>query len=131
MDSGQFGEAGGIFAGFTAALYALGKGIGWLLNYKGERDNQRSARLKAWEQSLDKRDREHREETDGRLRAMESKVSALSMALFEALGELQRLDPASPVLARASMVMKAEFPVEPDIPEEMKALLRRLDRKDD
>ena len=128
MDSGVSpGEAGGVIAGAIAILAALGKGMAWLLNWQGARADARAARLKVWEESLDRREREHREKTEGRLKAMESKVSAVSAALFEAIGELQRLDPASPVLAKARQVLQAEFPVDPELSDEMKALLRRLD----
>lgn len=130
MDHGgvSAGEVGGVFAGIVAGLAAIGKGIAWMLNWKDARENSRAARLHAWEQSLDRREKEHREETEARLGAVESKLSAVSMALFEAIGELQRLDPFSPILASARLVLQQAYPVDPDMPAEIKALIRRVDR---
>lgn len=128
MDSGVSpNEAGGVFAGIVAALFALGKGLAWLLNWKDARDKSEAARLKAWQASLDRREKEQRAEAESRMAAFEDKLSAVSLVSFEMLGELQRLDPASPVLAHAREVLRAVFPVDPEPPEWLRSLVRRLD----
>lgn len=131
MSELSVGEAGGIFAGAVAGLAALGKGLAWLLNWQNARSENREARLRQWEESLARREKDHREETEARLVAVEGKLTAVSAALFEAIGELQRLDPASPVLAHARLILQHAYPIQPDTPAEMKALLRRIDLKDD
>jgi hypothetical protein len=130
MDNFDAGQAGGIFAGVIAALVAIGKGVGWLINWKGARERSEAARLRAWEQSLDRREQKQRMETEHRLAAFEDKLSAVSLVSFEMLGELQRLDPASPTLVRAREVLRKVFPVDPDSPEVLRTLVRRLDHPD-
>lgn len=127
MDNLSAGEVGGVLAGAIAVLAALGKGLQWLFNWQGAREDSERARLQKWEEALDRRDKEQREQTDKRLHAMEKKVGVMSMALFEAIGELQRLDPASGVLVRARSVLQELYPADPKIPEEIKALVRRVD----
>lgn len=129
MDTGNLspGDVGGVFAGLVGLLVAIGKGFAWLANWKNTRENTRAARLRAWEAALDKRDREMRVELEQHVHAVEKKLSAVTMVMFEMLGELQRLDPVNPVLARARVVLNQTYPVDPDIPEEMRTLIRRVE----
>lgn len=126
MDSGvSAGEVGGVFAGLVALLAALGKAGQWLINWKDARENSRAARLAAWEASLDRREQEHREQTVRELHAVNKKLSAVAGALFEALAELQRIEPANPMLVRAKLILREVYPVSPEMPDEMKAFVRR------
>lgn len=131
MSNFDAGDVGGIIGAIVSLLVAIGGGIAWLLNWKGAREKSQAARLKAWEQSLDRREKEQRQETEDRLRTFEDKLSAVSLVSFEMLGELQRLDPASPVLARAREVLRSVFPVDPDPPDWLRSLVHRLDRPHD
>lgn len=128
MDNGvSAGEVGGIFAGIIALLASIGTAIRWLFNWRDARDRSQAARLKAWEESLDRREKEHRESTEQRLHAMERKLSAVTAALFETIAELQLLDAASPALAKAKIVLRQAYPLDVETPSDMQALIDRLD----
>lgn len=131
MDNGgvSVGEAGGVLAGVIALLAAMGKSFKELINWKDAREKSRAAELKAWEDSLARREKENRERTEDRLEAVESKLSLVTGALFDALGELHRLDPASPVLARAKQALQQAYPLDVDTPPDIQALVRRIDRE--
>lgn len=131
IDSGVSpGEAGGVFAGLTAAAYAAGKAVAWLLNWQGQRSNRREDRLRRWETSLDERERKYRVDVEHRLAEVETRMSLVSAALFETLAELQRLDPASPAIAQAREALQRAYPVTPELPEDLRRLLRRLDGRE-
>lgn len=130
MDNGVSpGEVGGVFAGVVALGAALGKAAKWLLNWQEAREKSNAARLRAWEKSLDRREREQRAETERRFHAMEEKVGMMASALFEAIAELQVLDPRSVALARAKIVLRKAFPVDEETPGNIEALVGRLDQQ--
>lgn len=135
MDSMSPGEVGGIFSGIVALIIAIGQGTKWLINWRGAREKTEAARLRAWEKSLDQRERDHAAYIERQLHAMEQKftrmehkVSRLASALFETIAELQVLDPASSALAKAKLVLRGAFPPDHDTPDDIKSMVRRLDQ---
>jgi hypothetical protein len=127
------GEVGGVFAGIIALLTILGKATGWLINWKGRREDSRAERLRAWEKSLDERERAHRAEHEARfvqleerIELKEQKISMMAASLFEVIAEMQILDAASPALANARRVLRKAFPVQEDVPEGIAHLVRRF-----
>lgn len=151
MDTGGIspGTAGGVFAGIVAAFVAIGRGVAWFINWKGARDDSRSARLRAWESSLEKREHQYRELIEARLRitetslkdsnarielaeekleVFESKATVMASVLFETLAEVVRLDPTSVLLARARTQLMDAFPLDDHTPPVLAELVRRIDR---
>lgn len=128
------GETAGILGGIVSVLTVLGAGIRWLFGRNDDRLNRREKNLNDWEKTLQRREREMLSYLEGRLKELETaqvdqaeKISAVSAALFETMGELQRLDPGSSALARARLVLKDAYPIDPSSPPEIKALVRKLD----
>lgn len=137
MEHWTAGDYGGAFAGVVAALAALGKGLAWLLNWQGARDDRRSRRLGEWESSLNAREKEYREQLQAKFAAIEHSVDllrtqneALGVALSDVVDEVRRLEPASPVLARVHHLLRRAFPIEHDLPAAMLALLAKLDARE-
>lgn len=119
MDSGvSAGEAGGILAGMVGMLVALGGGIKWF--FMG-----RDARLKAWEQSLDRREREQRAQTETRLVTVETRLRTLVGMVFRLTSEVERLEPGNAVLAEVTRSLHLIYPLEAD-DTDLTALARRL-----
>lgn len=150
MDNGvSAGEIGGVVAGLVALLAALGKGAQWIFNWKGAREDARAARLKAWEDSLDRREKAHREETEQELAEFRAEVGVQGRQISETLAllnitrtalelvtaRLRQVAPDSPELEHAEALLRPSFlrptslPV--PIPEDMMALSRELQRKDE
>jgi hypothetical protein len=134
------GEAGGVFAGLVALLALLGQGAKWLLNWKDVRENTRAARLRAWEQSLDKREKDQREEavererkyhdkTDKRLVAMENKAALMFALNLQLVAELERLDAGSPVLVRVRLAIKEALKIDPELPDWFRTMVQQVENK--
>lgn len=128
------GEVGGVLAGIIAVGAALGKGIAWILNWHGERSERKAARLLAWEKSLDRREREQRDQLEHRFAALEeshallqSDLALVRGSLLEVTLELRVLDPGSAALERATRLLSQAFAPMDDIPEELDELVRKLD----
>ncbi|WP_278983281.1 hypothetical protein [Sphingobium yanoikuyae] len=128
------GEAGGIFAGAVALLYAIGKGGAWLLNWKDARAQSRAAKLQAWHDELEKReteqderDRRYQQHIETQLRRLTAENRVLRRA-FELVAEpLRRIEPTNPALAQAQQMLDRAFPIAPGAPEDMAVLLSMLD----
>lgn len=157
MDNGvSAGEIGGVVAGLVALLAALGKGAQWIFNWKGAREDARAARLKAWEDSLDRRERTHREETEheleqvsealgkvreelGQLGRQSAEQSALLTVTRNALHlvteRLRQVAPDSPELEYAEVLLRPGFLASPPLPitmpPDMAELQRQVIRKDE
>src|SRR5690348_16553192 len=108
MNDWTAGDYGGAFAGVVALLAALGKGIAWLLNWQGAREQRRSQRLAEWEASLVRREKEYREDLEHKFAAIEGEVAeldkqknALGVALYDVTLALREKDPRHPALTRA------------------------------
>ncbi len=134
MDNWNAGEIGGVFAGFVAALAALGKGVAWLLGRDDRRAELRDKKLQAWEDSLARREVEQRAQTETRLvvlerqvRRLQSRLGRVSGSLLEVTVELREVAPLNPALLRAEALLKSEFEADPDTPEDMLAAARKLD----
>lgn len=137
MDDWTAGDYAGAFAGAVAALAAIGKGLAWLLNWQGARSDRRAERLRLWEESLNRREQDFRQDLEVRLAeekqarlALEARVGSLGVALFDVTLALQEADPRSAALVRVTAALRAAFPAEAVLPEGIAALLTRLDHKD-
>lgn len=132
--SSAAGEAGGIFAGSVALLYAIGKGMAWLLNWKDARVQSRAAKLQAWHDELakkekeqDERDRQYRQHIETQLRRLALENRVLRRA-FELVAEpLRRIEPDNPKLVQAQNMLDRAFPLDPGLPIDMGALLSMID----
>ena len=120
MDSFSAGEAGGVFAGAVALLGLIGGGIKWF--FMG-----RDARLKAWETSLDKREREHRSKLEIRLTTLETRLATVVGMVFRLTGELHRIEPGNAVLGEVSHTLHQIYPLDPAVPPDLAALAGKLD----
>jgi hypothetical protein len=141
MSDLDVGQAGGIFAGVVAFIAMVGKGLAWLLNWQGARREAKEKRLRSWEASLDRREREYREgiEKDfdelrdeaailrGDVGRMREQQAAIGFSLLEVTLELRAHVPASPALTRIAAVLRRVYPPEHGIPPEMAELLRALE----
>lgn len=140
MDNVSAGEVGGVLAGVLAVAYAIGRAIGWTVDRIAKRIDDRAAeneqernRLTEWRASLDRREQEAREQTEGRLAAIEETVrrfrrqqGVMHQALREVTRELFQHAPHSAAAMRAEQLLA--FPIE-DIPEDMAELARRFDEE--
>lgn len=127
MDNLSAGEVGGIFAGIVALLAAIGKGLAWAVGWADRRDENRAAKLKAWEESLNRRELDQRKATGVRLRAMETALTLMRRALLDVTGELRQHAPRSEALANAELALRTAFPIEWDMPAELEDLLHKFD----
>jgi hypothetical protein len=150
MDSVSAGEAGGIFAGAVALLYAFGRGFGWLFDRVAKRIDNRAAevdaereRLAAYRAALDQAAKEYREgieerldelarrdgQREAELAALRHQNEALAVGLFDVTDALRGHAPESPALARVAALLRAAFPPERSLPAGMAALLARFEMK--
>lgn len=133
MDDWSAAQAGGAFGAVVMVFAAFGKGLAWLLNWHGERSDGKAAELRAWQDSLVKREKDYREgiETDlgelkGEVIKLRGDIGALGHSLLEVTIELRELDPRSAALARATAVLQQAFPPSFAVPNDMAVLARRL-----
>lgn len=136
MDNWTAGDYGGLFAGAVAALAGVAKGLAWLLNWRGEREDQRAQKLADWEASLTKREKEYRLELEGKFDAIEGEVAelrtqngALGVSLLDVTTALRTENPTNPALARAAAVLRAAFPLDRVLPAGFDDLLAQLDKR--
>lgn len=129
------GEVGGIFAGAVALFVALGHGIKWWLGWTDRRAATRSAKLDAWQQQLDERERrldgqqaEHWKQVELQLGQLRREHAALRGGYQLIAGALRLLDPESPALHRADELLKAAWPLEPLTPSDMQKVILSVDR---
>lgn len=134
MDNWTAGDYGGAFAGLIAGLAALGKGLAWLLNWHGAREERRAKKLAAWEASLTQREKEQREKTERRLAEVEGELAhvtarqwALGNSLIECMADLRDHNPGSDALDRAKAVLRAAFPPDFTLPTAFADLVARFD----
>src|SRR3546814_3018803 len=71
------GEVGGIFAGSIALLAAIGQGIKWLLNFRERQADSRSAKLQAWHEELQAREKRIEEKQEKYQAEIEHRLSTL------------------------------------------------------
>lgn len=116
----------GTWATVAGILVTIGAGIKWFIGWRDTRQDLREKKLEAWEEQLRKRDAGWTERIEDRLEEAEKKVGALSAALFVTISEVQVLDPASPILVRARVILQQAYAVPEDMPEDIAALVHRL-----
>lgn len=119
---------GAITATITAMaglLFGVGRGVQWLVGTADKR--------KRW---IDEAVRAHLSGIEARLAAAEARADRLEReksqiyAAFQMLAnELQRLDPTSTILLRATALLTAAFPVPQNPPDAIRDLLSELHRK--
>lgn len=120
-------QAGGAFALVLGGVAAIGKALAWLLNWQGERSDAKSAKLQAWEDSLDRREKDQRTRLEARFARLEGLVIVLRDSLLDVTVELRLHDPQSAALAKATEVLRGAFPPEFALPADMMNLTRKLD----
>lgn len=139
MDNVSAGEVGGIVAGVLAALAALGKGIAWIVNWDKATRDTKEERLTKWEANLVNRERDYREEIEGRLKDLQtdlatakgiaeqlnSTVTTLVIAVEDLTSELESHAPEALSLKRARKLLQSLHlrPTPPDLA----ALAQQLD----
>lgn len=117
MNEWSAGEAGGLFAGAVAGIAALGKGLGWLLNWKDARAHTRSLKLTAWhdelaarEAKLDLHQAQYQARIEARLVLLERENSAQRRAIELLTGVLRAADPGNPALDHAEQIIAEAVP---------------------
>lgn len=131
MDNVSAGEVGGIVAGVLAALAALGKGIAWIVNWDKATRDTKEERLTKWEANLVNRERDYREEIEGRLKDLQTDlitakgiaeklnttVTTLVIAVEDLTSELESHAPNALSLKRARMLLQSLHlrPTPPDL----------------
>lgn len=119
------GEVGGIIAGATAVLYAIGRGVGWLLNFKEGRENSRAAKLQAWHDELAAREAKIDAKIEQRLGTLEADNERMAERQNELLqlldhwriayriiaAELVQVAPHSAALIAATAILNEPLPV--------------------
>lgn len=139
MDNMGAGEAGGILAGFVAAMAVLGKGLAWLLNWNDTRRQDKEGRLAAWERSLVDREKAYREEIEARLDEVQHdlaqakglteeltrNVSTLVIAVGDLASELESHAPHALSLLRARALLET-LKLTP-VPPSLATLARKID----
>ncbi|KEZ00609.1 hypothetical protein AI27_17825 [Sphingomonas sp. BHC-A] len=124
-----------MIAGSVAILYAIGKGMAWLLNWRDARALSRAAKLQAWHDELkareakqDERDLKYQQHIETQLRRQAVEIRVLRRA-FELVAEpLRRLEPDNPNLSHAQAMLDRAFPLDPGIPEDLASLMAMIDR---
>lgn len=110
MGVGGLSEAGqGIAA---AVLVALGAALKWLIEWLS---GQRGSRMGKLEKKVDR---------------LNAKVVMIGGALAQAVAELRHSAPESAGLAHYDRVLRIAFPVERGVPEDLAALMARLEEED-
>ena len=131
------GEIGGIIAGVVALLAALGAGLKWLFDFTAGRNDKneasRTAKLQTWHDELDEREREFDEKQrayQAQIEARLSQVEVTNRTLLRAVemlsASLRVIEPNSPILAQVALLLEQAFPVDHNIPPEMRAGLAAI-----
>lgn len=129
-----------MFAGVVAALAALGKALAWLLNWQGARSDRKADRLRVWEESLDRRDKEYRQQLEhdleelraahqanaNEITGLRNRFRALRGAALELVVEVRLIKPDSPALKRADAMLRTIFPLDSALPEDLAELVNQL-----
>ncbi len=131
------GEAGGIFAGIVALLYAVGKGLAWVVNWRDARALTRSAKLDKWHDELEEKEKLLAAKIEQRMTAFETQVTEMGkavnkwrMAFHMVAAELLQRNPHSMALMQAQKILAEDFPLligDAVLPPDMADSLRRLD----
>lgn len=137
------GEIGGIFAGITTLLVAVGAGIKWFFGYRSAAQVGREAKLERWhnelltrEAKIDAEQEQYRRgiESDlAELRAWkkivdETQVPALKTGYQLIASALRVIDPGNQALRMGDEILRAAFPLDPATPPSMGSLLVQLDQ---
>lgn len=128
------GEVGGYFAGAVALLALIGQGIKWLLNWKERRADSRAAKLQAWhdelqarEKRIDEKQTEYWADVEKRLSIVIKQNMALRMAFEMVAAPLRAIDPHNRELTQAEQLLHAAFPLDPNLPPDFSILLGKIE----
>lgn len=134
MDGFSWAEIGGRFAGGAVALAAVARGFAWLLNWQGARDERKAARMREWEDSLVRREKDYRERIESELAEVRTSLARFehNMRRVCSVGAqmaqaLRQHSPDDEVLRRWDTVLRAAIPV-PEDDAELLELAQRVDR---
>lgn len=130
------GEIAGIITAAVGLLYALGKGIAWLIMSRDRRQKwieveveKHVGRLESRVAEAERRATAAEERVDRIEREklmLEIQVSRIATAFQLVTGELQRLDPRSTILVQAQQLFNRAFPPPRNLPTEHADLLDEL-----
>lgn len=132
------GEVGGVFAGLVALLYAVGKGLAWLLDWEERRKETRQAKLDRWhrelaarEDKLERQQEEYQSRIEKQLDHLQRQQAALVGGYQLIAGALRLIDPSNPALRQADDLLRTAFPLDPLVPVDLHALALRAHRTDE
>jgi uncharacterized protein HemX len=138
MADPSVGEVGGVFAGAVALLVALGHGMRWWLGWTDRRAATRSAKLDAWQNQLDQREKrieaqqvEHWTRVERELELLRREHAALLGGYQLVTAALRVADPDNDALRRADELLRSAFLLEPVLPGDMASIAQRIRRRDD
>lgn len=120
------GEIAGIISAAVVGMAAIGGGIRWLVNLRGERERWFDERLRTELVKIDARFEEERR----RAQRLEDRNAKLEVVWQLLAAEVQRLDPKSSILVRCNALLIDSFPVPSGLPDEMATLLAKLGNVD-
>lgn len=145
-------DTGGVSAGdvgFWGGIAVMaGTAIKWLWGARREARGEYHAKLKAWEEDINRRREQMDRERDQRLDRLEEaeraregehkicldRVDKLLFFCTLLVDEMEAAGTASPVIARARAYLRREFPEafgpQPPVPADMAQQLRRIDAAD-
>jgi hypothetical protein len=132
------GEVGGVFAGAVALIVALGHGMRWWLGWTDRRAATRSAKLDAWQNQLDEREKridaqqaEHWSRVERELEVLRREHSALLGGYQLITAALRVVDPGNDALRRADELLRSAFLLDPLLPGDIATIAQRIRRRDD
>jgi len=127
------GEVGGILAVVTPLLLAIGAGVQWLFRFRATAARTRTAKLDAWHKELAEREEKFEaararfeEKVESRLQRLERENYALRQAFNLVRPRLHQLSPTDPTLALADQILAQAFPIEPEVPPDIRETLDKI-----
>lgn len=106
--------------GGLSALYLIGRGFRWLVEFCVGRIDKRQEALTVREKAFEAR-------VEAELKGLHAQVAHLSIAVQKLSGELHRKDPGNPVLAEVAGLIAGSFPLTPtDVDGSMNDLLGKI-----
>lgn len=133
MDGFSWAEIGGRFAGGAVVLAAVGRSLAWLLNWQGARDERKAARMREWEDSLIRREKDYREQIEREITELRGEVAEAKRNMqrvcrigTQVAQKLRQHSPDEDVLRMWDLALRTAFPLE-DEEDDLSALAREVD----
>lgn len=127
MDGFSWAEIGGRAIGGAAVLAAIGRSLAWLLNWQGARDERKAARMREWEDSLIRREKDYREQIERKINSLERSMQRVCRVGSQLAHALRRHSPDEEVLRQWDIALRTAFPVDEDEDDDLTALARDVD----